>query len=86
MIFGELVPKRIGLSIAERASKVVARPMYVLSLVAAPFVWILSKSASAMFNILGIKDSDNKVTEEEIKSIVQEGMIVECMSFVLKSV
>ena len=60
--------------------------MYVLSLVAAPFVWILSKSASAMFNILGIKDSDNKVTEEEIKSIVQEGMIVECMSFVLKSV
>ena len=26
-----------------------------------------------MFNLLGIKDSDNKVTEEEIKSIVQEG-------------
>lgn len=74
LIFGELVPKRIGLSIAEKASKVVARPMYVLSLVAAPFVWILSKSTSAMFNILGIKDSDNKVTEEEIKSIVQEGM------------
>lgn len=73
LIFGELVPKRIGLSIAEKASKVVARPMYILSLVAAPFVWLLSKSTSCMFNLLGIKDSDNKVTEEEIKSIVQEG-------------
>lgn len=73
LIFGELVPKRIGLSIAERASKVVARPMYFLSLIAAPFVWILSKSTSGMFNLLGIKDSENKVTEEEIKSIVQEG-------------
>ena len=47
--------------------------MYILSLVAAPFVWLLSKSTSCMFNLLGIKDSDNKVTEEEIKSIVQEG-------------
>ena len=73
LIFGELVPKRIGLSIAEKASKVVARPMYILSLVAAPFVWLLSKSTSCMFNLLGIKDSDNKVTEEDIKSIVQEG-------------
>lgn len=26
-----------------------------------------------MFNLLGLKDSENKVTEEEIKSIVQEG-------------
>lgn len=74
LIFGELVPKRIGLSIAERTSKIVARPMYVLSIVAAPFVWLLSKSTSMMFNVLGIKDSGNKVTEEEIKSIVQEGM------------
>ena len=57
----------------EKASKVVARPMYILSLAAAPFVWLLSKSTSCMFNLLGIKDSDNKVTEEEIKSIVQEG-------------
>lgn len=74
LIFGELVPKRIGLSVAEKTSKIVARPMYVLSLIAAPFVWILSKSTSTMFNILGIRDADNKVTEEEIKSIVQEGM------------
>lgn len=73
LIFGELVPKRIGLSVAEKASKIIARPMYILSLAAAPFVWILSKSTSGMFNLLGLKEAESKVTEEEIKSIVQEG-------------
>lgn len=73
LVFGELVPKRIGLSIAEKASKIMARPMYLLSLAAAPFVWMLSKSTSAMFNLLGLRNSGTKVTEEEIKSIVQEG-------------
>ena len=73
IIFGELVPKRIGLSVAEKAAKLVSRPMNVLSIVASPFVWLLSKSTSAMFNLLGIKDTDSKVTEEEIKSIIQEG-------------
>lgn len=74
IIFGELVPKRIGLSVAEKASKIVARPMYILSVIAAPFVWILAKSTEVMFNLLGIKETETKVTEEEIKSIVQEGM------------
>ena len=58
---------------AEKASKAVARPMYFLSVIAAPFVWILAKSTEAMFNLLGIKEAESKVTEEEIKSIVQEG-------------
>lgn len=73
IIFGELVPKRIGLSMAEKTSKVVARPMFLLSVIASPFVWILAKSTEAMYNLLGIKDAESKVTEEEIKSIVQEG-------------
>lgn len=73
IILGELVPKRIGLSMAEKAAKLVSRPMNFLSVLASPFVWLLSKSTSAMFNLLGIKDTDSKVTEEEIKSIIQEG-------------
>lgn len=73
IIFGELVPKRIGLSVAEKAAKVVARPMRVLASIALPFVWLLSKSTEIVFNLLGIKETDNKVTEEEIKSIIEEG-------------
>lgn len=61
------------MSMAERMAKLVARPMNVLAKVALPFVWLLSKSTEAIFNLLGIKDTDSKVTEEEIKSIIKEG-------------
>ncbi len=73
IIFGELVPKRIGMSVAERVSEIIARPMYVLSVIAGPFVWILSKSTEAVVDLLGVKNAESKVTEEDIKSIVQEG-------------
>lgn len=73
IIFGELVPKRIGMSMAEKMAKNIARPMYLLSRIAGPFVWILSISTEGVIKMLGIKESDNKVTEEDIKSIVQEG-------------
>lgn len=73
LIFGELVPKRIGMSIAEKTTKVVARPMYYLSVIASPFVWLLSKSTSFVFKLLGLKSSSGKITEEEIRSMIQEG-------------
>ena len=74
LIFGELVPKRIGMAMAEKVSKAVARPMKALSLVAAPLVWLLSKSTALVTKAIGLKESENKVTEEEIKAIVREGM------------
>ena len=73
LIFGELVPKRIGMSAAEKASKLVARPMWFLSQIASPFVWILSKSTNGVFNMLGLDGDSGKVTEEEIKSMIDEG-------------
>ncbi len=73
IVFGELVPKRIGMSAAEKIAKIIAKPMHYLSLLVSPFVWLLSKSTTIIFNILGIKGSEAKVTEEEIKSIIQEG-------------
>lgn len=73
LIFGELVPKRIGMSIAEKAVKIVARPMFLLSKIASPFVWLLSKSTSFVFNMMGLKMNSEKVTEEEIKSMIKEG-------------
>ncbi|WP_029904683.1 hemolysin family protein [Prevotella sp. 10(H)] len=73
IVFGELVPKRIGMSASEKISKFIARPMHILSIIASPFVWILSKSTSLIFSLLGVKSGDTKVTEEEIKSMVREG-------------
>lgn len=74
IVVGELVPKRIGMSIAEKASVLMARPMMLLSRFAAPFVWLLSKSTEIIVGILGVKDARSKVTEADIKSTVQEAM------------
>ncbi len=73
LIFGELVPKRIGLSIPERVAQLVARPMHLLSLIATPFVWALSKSTSFVVKAMHLNIRGNTVTEDEIKAIIQEG-------------
>ncbi len=73
IVFGELVPKRIGMSAAEKIGKTVSSPMFFLSSIAAPFVWILSKTTSTIIRILGLKNKDSKITEEEIKSMIAEG-------------
>ena len=69
IVLGELVPKRIGMNSAERVAMVMAGPMSFISKLAKPVVWLLSKSTS----LLGVKEQESKVTEEEIKSIIQEG-------------
>lgn len=73
IVLGELVPKRIGMSSAEKVAKAIARPMHYLSVIVSPFVWLLSKSSALIFRMLGISLSESKVTEEEIKSMVIEG-------------
>lgn len=73
IVFGELVPKRMGMSMAERMARLIARPMYLLSKIAAPAVLLLSRSTELVVRLLGISEAESKVTEEDIKSIVQEG-------------
>lgn len=73
IIFGELVPKRIGMGASERMAKLIARPMLILSGAASPFVWILSHSTKVVMDMIGMKDEASKVTEEDIRSIIQEG-------------
>ena len=73
LLFGELLPKRIGMATAESITKTMAAPMNYLSTMAAPFVWLLSKSTAVIFSLIGLRDEGSKVTEEEIKSIIQEG-------------
>jgi putative hemolysin len=74
LVLGELVPKRIGMNKSESISKTMARPMGLLSSLASPIVWLLSKSTSFVVRIFGIGDDEGKVTEEEIKAIVKEGV------------
>lgn len=73
IVFGELLPKRIGMCSAERSAVLLARPMMILARAAVPVVWLLSKTTSTLAKLLGLNEKGSKVTEEEIKNIVREG-------------
>jgi putative hemolysin len=74
IIFGELIPKRIGLLKAEKIAKVVAGPMRVFAKITHPIVWLLNVVSNLFFSIFNIKRSaTDAVTEEEIKAMVTEG-------------
>ncbi|UQD56045.1 HlyC/CorC family transporter [Flavobacterium sp. K5-23] len=74
LVLGELLPKRIGLNHPEAIAKAVALPMKMVSIVTAPFIWMLTHSTDFLLNVLNIKPTaDGKVTEEEIKAIIKEG-------------
>lgn len=73
IILGELVPKKIGMSSSEKIARIISGPMVFLSWLTKPFVWILSKSTDGIVKLLGIKEQEPNVTEEEIKSMIAEG-------------
>lgn len=73
IVIGELIPKRIAMNAAEPVAKVLAAPMAFISKVTTPIVWLLAKSTSFIIKLLGVNGKENKVTEEEIKTMIQEG-------------
>jgi len=76
IVLGELVPKRIGLGFAERVAMAVAKPMYLLTQITKPIIWILTKSTKGVSALLGLRKIDDShiVTEDEIREVVLEGV------------
>ena len=74
LVLGELVPKRIALSRPERIASLVAGPMKLLSVIAAPAVWLLHVSTESVLGVLGLSGKrESTVTEDEVKSLIAEG-------------
>ena len=75
IIFGELVPKRIGQLYPEVVSRWVSRPMLWLAKAAGPFVKLLSGSTAAVLKLLRIDTNASRaMTEEEITASLEEGV------------
>lgn len=73
LIVGELVPKQFALRSPEPIAAMVALPMDGLSRLTAPIVWLLDQSTALIFRALGLnRNSENKVTAEELHLIVAE--------------
>lgn len=73
LIAGELVPKQFALRSPERIAIAMALPMYWLSKIGAPLVWLLDRSSALVFRVLGLnRESEDRVTAEELHLIVAE--------------
>jgi putative hemolysin len=75
LVLGELYPKRMALQSAEKIALFTARPVLFVSKLAAPFVWLLSKSVNLLLRVSG-RDGDSveeQYSEEEIRSILEVG-------------
>ena len=75
IVFGELVPKRIGQLYPESVARLVSRPMMWVATATKPFVRLLSFSTHAVLKMLGVDTKgDRVVTEEEITASLEEGV------------
>ena len=73
LIIGELVPKQLALKVAEPIAKLAAPPMALLARIAAPLVWLLDRSSTAMLRMLGVRPTDEpEVTADELHMIFAE--------------
>jgi putative hemolysin len=74
LLFGEIVPKWIGMNDAERIASRVARPVRLLSWAMYPVVLFLSYSTEAVLRGFRLKKgTEPPITEEEIKILIEQG-------------
>ncbi|NFV11631.1 hemolysin family protein [Clostridium sp. FAM 1755] len=75
LVFGELFPKRIALQKSEIIALFSVRPILYVSKITVPFVKLLSASTNVLVRLFGLDNEglDEKVSEEEIKSLVEVG-------------
>jgi putative hemolysin len=75
LIFGELVPKRIGQLHPEAVARLVSRPMNAIATIAAPFVKLLAACTQGILKLLRFDvHAVRSVTEEEITASLEEGV------------
>jgi putative hemolysin len=75
IIFGELVPKRLGQMFPETVARMVSRPMKGLSIATRPLVAGLTMATNGLLRLLGLRnDTARSVTEEEIAASLEEGV------------
>ncbi|MDD2730118.1 hemolysin family protein [Malikia sp.] len=75
IVFGELVPKRIGQMHPEAVARWVSRPMAGVAKAAKPFVMLLSATTRGVLKLLRFENTSiQHVTEEEINASLEEGV------------
>ena len=73
LIFGEVVPKTIGVHHAERTSLLVVPPLEMIRRLLFPLVWLLQLLSRSAAKLFGGEAWRQTVTEEELKLMISMG-------------
>lgn len=74
VIFGEIIPKRLGLVLPEKIAAIFAIPMNFITKIAFPIVWFLTYVSESLMNFFGMnKIEQTPVSNEEIKELMEVG-------------
>jgi CBS domain containing-hemolysin-like protein len=75
ILFGELLPKLIAISSAERVAMAVSRPLRIFYWMALPGLVILNSASSVLLKVLGfpsLHDAEGALSEEEILGMLAQ--------------
>jgi putative hemolysin len=76
LLFGELVPKRLGLARPERLAMWTAPVMRGLMVASVPAVWFLGVATRGVLRLFGLSGGgEPAVTEEDIRGLIHEGAL-----------
>lgn len=74
VVFGEIIPKSIGLAVSDRIAASIAIPTYWFAKVTSPFVWIFTITSQLILKIFKLNSFEpTPVTNEEIKELMGQG-------------
>lgn len=85
LVFGELVPKRIGLTYPKKISYFMVNIIYAIIFFFKPFIFILGSSTNFILKILKIEKTKEE-EEDEIKSSIQDANLEELEKKILLNV
>ncbi len=76
LVFGELVPKRVGLAQPEKVASLLAGSMRGLAWLAAPLLKFFEFCTEALVGLIGLKarTAADSVSEDEVRALVEQGL------------
>lgn len=74
VVFGELIPKTIGMVLSEKIACMVSIPLNIIANIFFPLVWLFSKTGKGVLKMIGLGNIEQEpVSNEEIKQLMFEG-------------
>ena len=72
LIFGEIVPKTVASIKSEKIALVYSKPVYLITIILTPLIFIMNKLSGFFLFILGIRqeDAEKTMTENELLTII----------------